>query len=501
MKPEPPESGTNGDKVADFNRAYSTIIDELGVPFHKTKTSYALNGPFFARLWATKRLAFYDQASETFYHYVPERGLFVELRENEIRRLIAEDLFAVAKVFNLADIGSKITSGCQRGIIDLIKSDAKACHEDFFKRDHLSAPVIHAANGMVCIGTDKVELKPFSPRYKSRNQIPIAYKPGSPCTRFLSEFLEKVLSADDIEMLQRYCGLILIGGNRSQKLLFLLGKGGTGKGTIVRLIVLILGKPNVEQLLVDKLSGRFETSRLIGKLLLNVVEAPEDFFNQPGAEIVKALCGHDDMDAEKKGVNGAIAFEGRYPALVSSNEQLKVRLAGDEDAWLRRIAIIYFSIARPPEAPIIPNFEQLLVSVEGEGIFAWMIEGTQRHWCELEAQKGFSCTRDQKTRVENLIARSKSIEIFVQTNIKPDLNENVTVNELYNDYAAFCKDKGWQPAAEQTFETDSRHLINKHWSVSRSNDIERDRKAKRGYRGLTVVGLAQGPNNEDEALL
>jgi hypothetical protein len=109
----------------------------------------------------------------------------------------------------------------------------------------------------------------------------------------------------------------------------------------------------------------------------------------------------------------------------------------------------------------------------------------------LEAQKGFSCTTDQMTRVENLIARSKSIEIFVQMIIRPDPTENVTVSELYDGYASFCKDKGWQLATEQIFETNSRHLINKHWSVSRSNDIERDSKSKRGYRGLTVNGYAE----------
>jgi putative DNA primase/helicase len=485
---QPPKPG---DK--DLKSVHSQIVDELGAPFHQTRSSYIINQPFFARFWGNKRLAIYDQTSEAFYHYIPENGLWQGLRENETRRLITEDLFAEASACGLNDIGSKVTTGCQRGIMDLIKSDAKVCHVDFFKRDNTASPVIHAANGMVCISKETIELKDFGPDYKSRNQIPITYAAKAPCTRFLAGFLETVLTKDDIGMLQRYCGLILIGGNRAQKLLFLLGKGGTGKGTIVRLIVLILGRINVEQLRVNKLNERFETSRLIGKLLLNVVEAPENFFTLPGAEMVKALCGHDDMSAEKKGINDPLQFEGRYPAVVTSNESLRVRLAGDEDAWMRRIEIIDFPTARPDGSLVIDNFDQILVAEEGSGILAWMIEGARLHWCELSDHKGFESTAEQKERVHNLIQRSKSVEIFVQTNIQKAPTEDLTVVELYDAYVNFCKRKTWTPVKEQTFEIESRHLINQYWSVCRSHDIDRDGKSKRGYHGIDLEPAAQTP--------
>lgn len=478
----------------------SFSLEQLGQPFPPGRMGYTINQPFFARLWGTNRIAFYDQALGTFYHYVPARGLFEPLRENEIRRLITDDLFTEAQSRGVSDVGSKITSSCQRSIIDLIKSDSGSCRKNFFERDKTLNPVIHAANGMVCIGEDGVTLEEFSPDYKSRNQIPIEYKPEASCPRFLTKFLEKVLGKKDVEMLQRYCGSILIGGNRAQKILFLLGKGGTGKGTIVRLIVRILGESNVEQLRVDKLNGRFETSRLIGKLLLNVVEAPEDFFNQPSAEIVKALCGHDVMDAEKKGMNDPIKFEGLFPVIVTSNEQLRVRLAGDEEAWLRRIEIIEFPTAREEGAEIIDNFEEQLFKEESEGIFAWMIEGAKNHWAELQQHKGFSSTPAQKDRVRSLIARSKSIELFVQTVIVENPDENVTVEELFNAFVAFSVAKKWSPASERTFEKTSRHLIFQHFSTNMSHDIERNgKKSKRGYRGLTLPGNAF-PDLTDEEI-
>jgi hypothetical protein len=62
-------------------------LEELGQPFPPGRMGYTINQPFFARLWGTNRIAFYDQALGTFYHYVQARGLFEPLRENEIRTL------------------------------------------------------------------------------------------------------------------------------------------------------------------------------------------------------------------------------------------------------------------------------------------------------------------------------------------------------------------------------------------------------------------------------
>lgn len=42
------------------------IVEELGKPFHRNRYGYAINQPFFARLWGVNRLALYDQASGCF---------------------------------------------------------------------------------------------------------------------------------------------------------------------------------------------------------------------------------------------------------------------------------------------------------------------------------------------------------------------------------------------------------------------------------------------------
>jgi len=456
------------------------------IPFFGERQSYRISHPFFARLWGTKRLSFYDRASGDFYCYNEETGCFDRLRLDEVCGMIRDDIVEKGLVHKRADIASKVNISLCRSIAELIKTDSCVCRTDFFAFDPISDPVIHVANGMVSFEGEEVCLRPFSPKYRSRNFIPIAYNPKARCERFLKELLEPMMSLEDIELLQRYAGLILLRGNRAQKALLLVGKGGTGKGTVLGIFILILGRKNTIQLRVDKLRERFETSRVIGKLLVHVNEATEDFLNQDGAEVIKSLTGHDRMEGEKKHVQEAVELDGRYPLIVVSNEQIRVRISGDEESWTRRLVIITCPRARAAEAPVINNFDQVLVNEEGEGILAWMIEGARKHWKELRENKGLSTTATQNARAEDLIARSKSVETFVQTQIERASDSDVTGAELYNAYTKYCISRKWTPVAEQRFEQSSRHLILRYWGVYKNNHIKRYGKDQRGYPEIAL---------------
>jgi len=202
--------------------------------------------------------------------------------------------------------------------------------------------------------------------------------------------------------------------------------------------------------------------------------------------VVKALVGHDPMEAEKKYQVEPISFDGTFPVIVTSNEQLNVRLAGDETAQSRRITIIEFPQKRPSGAPVIENFEQLLYDQESEGIFAWMIDGVLKHWRELKAKKGFALSAKQQKRVDDLIGRSKSIETFVTSQLERTSAGDVTTEELYNAYCSFCVASNWVSFPEERFEEASRYLIKRVFGINKRHDIQRKDangkwRSRRGY--------------------
>jgi hypothetical protein len=173
-----------------------------------------------------KRLAFYDRASEDYYAYNAENGCFERLRVEKVCGIIRDDIIAEALKQGHGDIAAKLNVGLQRAIADLIKTDNAVCQEDFFILEDSGDPVIHVGDGMVCLSEEGgVQLRSFDPKYKSRNQIPVCYKPQAICKKFLTKLLQPMMSAEDIDLLQRYAGLILIKGNRAQKILLLTGKG------------------------------------------------------------------------------------------------------------------------------------------------------------------------------------------------------------------------------------------------------------------------------------
>ena len=103
--------------------------------------------------------------------------------------------------------------------------------------------VIHLANGMLHLD-DGPELRPFSPDYYSRNACPIPWDPEAECPRFMSELLGAALEPEDISLLQRWCGALLLGGNQAQKIMLFTGTPGGGKSTLVEIIESIIGLPD-----------------------------------------------------------------------------------------------------------------------------------------------------------------------------------------------------------------------------------------------------------------
>src|SRR5205085_6734607 len=134
-------------------------------------------------------------------------------------------------------------------------------------------------------------LLPFHPSYRRRNKLAVQYDASATCPLFRETLLGQALDADDIDLLQRWCGLGLIGVNLAQRLIILTGTAGGGKGTFIRVLNGIIGAINVGTLRPDLLGERFELGRLVDKSLLYGADVPDNFLNCKGASVLKALTG------------------------------------------------------------------------------------------------------------------------------------------------------------------------------------------------------------------
>jgi P4 family phage/plasmid primase-like protien len=387
------------------------------------KGGIRLNQGFFAAKFATEHLLLYEPTEGRFYGYDHQRGIWLPFSEHRIKAMLADDMKVYSDSQNNESIVFASNNSFLSHVIAFLKGQTE--RHDAFERTGL---VIHVGNGMLHIDTDPPELREFSPSYYSRNQSPIPFVRDAECPRFEIELLA-ALSPDDQNLLQRYCGSLLLGKNRAQRILVLSGPGGTGKSTILEVVEKILGIENVTELRTECLGDRFETGRYIGKSMLTGKDVPTEFLMRKSAPTLKKLVGNDFLTAELKNNNHPFELRGQFNVAITCNKRLRVRLESDVDAWRRRLLPMEALSAVP--AKRISEFGDLLIREEGPGILNWMIKGAIQHSRELRERGDFTLTDNQKALIDVILAESDSIREFVSHCVqRGEKTDTVTVEEL-----------------------------------------------------------------------
>jgi len=293
--------------------------------------------------------------------------------------------------------------------------------------------------------------------------------------------LNPALDADDIELLQRWCGLALIGVNLAQRFVILTGTAGGGKGTLIRVINGIVGATNVGTLRPDMLGERFELGRLLGKSLLYGADVPDNFLNCKGASVLKALTGGDPVTLEFKGSNERPEIICRFNAIVPCNSRLTVHLDGDAEAWRRRLVIIEYRKSKP--ATVIADLSERILANEGSGVLNWMLEGLDKiradEWQLL-------LTAAQQKVVDDLLLESEADVVFAKECMEKDGTESLTVADSYDRYVDFCNERGWTAMAKRKFTNGIGDTVTRLFGLTVRHDVAdfQTGKPQRGWKGI-----------------
>jgi putative DNA primase/helicase len=477
----------------------SKLVADHGEPWTVSKKGVlAINQAFFAAYYGEKHKIFYSPEETRFYRYEGEKsGLWSEQTSDNIRWEFAGDIKKISddeaepKLINLR------TTQLLNALVAMLRGSVekwKAFERQVSPKTNRPRAVVHLKNGMLDLDEFPPVLRPFGPDYMSRNQLAVAIDEKAECPRFLNDLLGKAVAPDDIVLMQKFAGQMLLGVNLCQKLLILTGTAGGGKSTLVNILSEIIGRVNVGQLRTEHLAERFEIFRLLGKTLLIGVDVPGNFMMSEGAYVIKGLCGGDLMDAEPKNGNHCFQLKGEFNIVITCNTRLKVRLDGDGDAWRRRLAIVNYELPRPAKPD--PNYVHRLIAEESAGILNWMIEGAVMLLQELDQTGGMVLTAGQKDRVESLLAESDSVRDFVKRGcVKAPREAKVTSEQLLQAYVAHCEARNWTPVSGKTVAYQLPDALLEIHGATAANDIKLHDgdKAKRGYRG---VALRAGPIGE-----
>ncbi|MBP1806473.1 DNA primase family protein [Rubellimicrobium aerolatum] len=205
---------------------------------------------------------------------------------------------------------------------------------------------------------------------------PFAYDPDAACDLWVA-FLERVLP--DLAMrqfVQRWLGLNAL-GLKSSKMAIFYGDGANGKSVLVDTIARLLGNyaatMKIETITGDNKRGGADATPdlipLINARLVRTSEPEKGVALQEG--IVKAMTGGEPIPV-RPNYGSQIEIDPFFKITMGSN--YKPEISGTDMGIWRRILLVPFSVTIP-ESEQDERFVEKLLSREGAGIMAWLVQG------------------------------------------------------------------------------------------------------------------------------
>lgn len=362
-------------------------------------------------------------------------------------------------------------AGIEGAMIELIPDLKKAqrtevlAYLEILIRDNTEpapAHLIAFRNGLLNVLDDS--FIPFAPDHIITNRIEWDYNPNA-YDELTDKTLDKIACQDGPirALLEEAAGYCLFRRNELGKAFILTGSGSNGKSTFLNMVKFMLGRENVSSLDLKKLSDRFSTVMLFGKLA-NIGDDISDEF-MVDTSIFKKIVTGETIDAEQKG-QPKFEFEPFVKLFFSANNIPRMGKGRDWDAIKRRLIIIPFAAKFSPDDPDYVPFigDKLRTQSAVEYLIRVGVEGLKRVLIARQFSKSDKVQRELDEYEESnnpLLAFVRECEeegYFI---------ENQPTGEVYERYAEFCIANNLKPMSKIEFSKALNKMLNFESAIKR----------------------------------
>ena len=267
--------------------------------------------------------------------------------------------------------------------------------------------------------------------------LPFNYNQSSGCPQWLN-FLNNVLeSKDEIEYLRAWFKWILAPKPENfpiEATLWLVGKQGTGKGTLLSVLRALVGKENYGGFEPDLITNPNHLFGLVDKKLALNSDATGFIAN---VGIYNRICSNEPVTV-KNLYHNQFDTPLNTVTVLAMNKPIGFPSGGSE-GLSRRLHVL--KLDKIPDRRDPDLKEKLLLELEG--IFAWC-------W-------GLSMTQVKQIlnwRVEGAVSEIYENQITEMLFLKENYSEGndcVKASDLYSEYFEWCKNNGYKSANSQNF--------------------------------------------------
>lgn len=291
----------------------------------------------------------------------------------------------------------------------------------------------------------KPAILPPSPTFFSTYALDYDFDENAPRPAEWVRFLDSLWGMDQqsIATLQEWFGYCLTPDTGQHKILSMIGPKRSGKGTIARVLRVMIGPENVAGPTLGSLTTNFGLAPLIGKPLAIISDARMSSRTDQAVVVERLLSisGQDALSIDRKHLT---AWEGQLPTrfVLISNELPKLNDASGALAGRLILLRLSQSFFGKEDQKL---FDRLVPELPG--ILLWAIEG----WRRLRDRGHFLQPDSGRELIEQMEDLSSPVSAFIrdQCEVKPGLE--VETKLLYEAWKKWCESMGRKEGDSQNF--------------------------------------------------
>jgi putative DNA primase/helicase len=343
--------------------------------------------------------------------------------------------------------------------------------------------ILLARNGLVHLDDREgaVLLSKPTPDFFSTNALDYDFDPAAPAPARWLEFLQTLWPDDGeaINTLQEWFGYCLTPDTSLQKMLLMVGRARSGKGTIASVLTAMIGRGNVAGPTLSSLAGNFGLASLIGKVLAVIADAR--LSNRPDHAIILerllTISGEGVIEIDRKNrTSVSLKLDTRF--VILTNEL--PRLLDSSGAIVDRFIVL--NMTRSWLGREDPTLLSKLLA-ELPGILLWSIEGRQR----LRARGHFQQPQSSEAAIRDFRDLGSPVSAFARDWCELEPAASTRVSEVFLAWQLWCKKQGRRPCPVNVFGRDLRAAAGVSVGQIKAEDDSRPRH----YEGLKLKPVAQ----------